>query len=53
LEKLFATRPEICINPTEHKKFVWKTPQQALHDHNNGNEPLIPELDECIRLYYN
>ncbi len=35
------------INSEEHKEFIWRTPQDAL------NEDLIPELDTCIKLFYN
>jgi len=40
-------RPDVVIEPTEHKDFQWKTPQEALQ------MELIPDLDACIELHYN
>jgi len=39
-------RLEIKINLGEHKCFVWKNPDSALR------LPLIPDLDTCIKMYY-
>jgi len=39
-------KPDIEINPTEHKDFLWKTPKDALEMN------LIEDEDECIRLFY-
>ncbi len=44
--KRFATRPDIIINPKEHKSFTRKTPKEAL------KSELIRDLDACIRLFY-
>jgi 8-oxo-dGTP pyrophosphatase MutT (NUDIX family) len=37
--------PEIKIDGACHKQFAWMGPAEALAT------PLIPELDECIKLY--
>lgn len=37
----------IILNETEHKDFVWLKPIDAL------NLNLIPDEDECIKLFYN
>lgn len=44
--KKFVTKPDITINPNEHKSFTRKTPQEAL------KLDLIQDLDECIKLFY-
>lgn len=43
----FIAKPEVTINPEEHKEFIWTTPENAM-DLN-----LIWGLDECIKLFYN
>ena len=42
----FGNRPEVIINPEEHKSFLWMKPKDALA------LDLIPGLGECINLYY-
>lgn len=44
--KKFTERPEVKINPKEHKNYIRKTPQEAL------KMDLIRDLDECIKLFY-
>ncbi len=44
--KRFTERPEVKINPKEHKNYIRKTPQEAL------KMDLIRDLDECIKLFY-
>jgi len=44
--KRFEERPQVKINPKEHKSFTRKTPQEAL------KSALIRDLDECIKLFY-
>ncbi len=44
--KRFAERPEVIINPKEHKDYTRKTPTEAL------KMDLIRDLDECIKLFY-
>jgi len=39
-------RPQIVINPNEHKSFRWVSPREAL------KENLIQDLDVCIKLFY-
>ena len=39
-------RPRVAINPTEHKKFIWVSPKNALKMN------LIHDLDNCIKLLY-
>ncbi len=39
-------REKVILNPDEHKDHRWMTPRKAL------DMPLIPDLDECIRLFY-
>jgi 8-oxo-dGTP pyrophosphatase MutT (NUDIX family) len=39
-------RRKIILNPDEHKDYLWTSPRKAL------TMPLIPDLDECIRLFY-
>lgn len=41
-----SPRPNIEINPGEHKGFQWKTPAKALQ------EDLIHDLGACIKLFY-
>ena len=36
----------VKINPKEHKGFRWVTPENAL------NLPLVPDLDDCIKLFF-
>ncbi|MFZ2205034.1 MAG: NUDIX hydrolase [Minisyncoccia bacterium] len=38
---------EVKIESKAHKAFEWMTPEDAL------NKDLIPDLDNCIKLYYN
>jgi len=38
--------PDIIINSEEHKKYVWRTPEDAL------KENLIQDLDACIKMFY-
>jgi len=40
-------KEKVRIRSTEHKAFQWISPEQALA------EQLIPDLDGCIRLFYN
>ena len=42
-----SNRPEIKIDPKEHKDYKWMKPSEAL------NSKLIEDLDECIKLSYN
>ncbi|MEI7558311.1 MAG: NUDIX hydrolase [bacterium] len=44
--KTFENKPDVKINPNEHKGYIWKTPKEAL------NLDLIRDLDECIKLFY-
>ena len=44
--KKLENKPIIIINPEEHKKYIWRTPEQAL------KEPLIQDLDACIKMFY-
>ena len=44
--KKFTTRPEVTINPKEHKSFTRKTPKEALE------LDLIRDLDECIKIFH-
>jgi 8-oxo-dGTP pyrophosphatase MutT (NUDIX family) len=44
--KKFTTKPNVTIDPKEHKSFTRKTPQEAL------KSVLIRDLDECIKLFY-
>ncbi len=44
--KKLKEKPQIKINLEEHKKHIWKSPEQALE------ENLIQELDACIKMYY-
>ncbi len=39
-------RPEIKLSPSEHKGFLWVTPEESL------GLDLIHDLDECTRLFY-
>lgn len=39
-------KQEIVLSESEHKDFVWTTPEEAL------SMNLIYDLDECIRLFY-
>ena len=39
-------KPEITINPEEHKKYMWQHPQKALEQN------LIQDLDACIKMFY-
>ena len=45
-EKIFPTKPNLTINPNEHKEYIRITPSQAI------NKSLVPDLDTCIKLYY-
>jgi len=40
------TRPDIVIEPSEHKEYRWMTPHDALQ------LPLIQDEDACIKLFY-
>lgn len=40
------TRPEIRLNPEEHKAIAWVTPQKAL------TMNLIPDEDVCVKLFF-
>ena len=42
----FSEQPNIVINPKEHQRFIWATPQEAL------TLNLIHYLDECIKSYF-
>jgi len=44
--KRFDAKPDVKINPNEHKDHIRKTPEQAL------KLDLIRDLDECIKLFY-
>jgi 8-oxo-dGTP pyrophosphatase MutT (NUDIX family) len=44
---MLPEKVDININPGEHKNYQWVTPTQALQG------VLIPDLDACIRLFYN
>ncbi len=39
-------RPDVQINPDEHKAFAWATPSRALEMN------LITDEDPCIRMFY-
>lgn len=39
-------KPNIKINPLEHKGFIWVSPEDALKMN------LIEDWDKCIKLYY-
>jgi len=39
-------QPKIILNATEHQDYRWVTPEESLE------LPLIPDMDECIRLFY-
>lgn len=41
-----ANQPTVSINNIEHKDFTWVTIAEAL------KMPLIPDLDKCIKLFY-
>lgn len=45
-EEKLIEEPQIKINPDEHKWYIWSEPIISLQ------EPLIPDLDACIRLHY-
>ena len=45
-EQTLKTKPEVTIEPIEHRDFAWKTPVEAL------KLKLIPDEDYCIRAYY-
>ena len=40
-------RPDISINPHEHKAYMWQTPARAL------TMTLMQDEDACIKLFYN
>jgi 8-oxo-dGTP diphosphatase len=42
----FETRPEIKLNPKEHKDFRWISPEKALA------LPLVTDGDACIKLFF-
>ena len=42
-----AEKPRVTIIPREHQAYSWVTPRRSLQ------LPLIPDLDECIRIYCN
>ena len=42
-----SPRPRVELNSREHKAFQWVLPHSAL------GENLIPDLDTCIKLFYN
>lgn len=44
--KRFDIRPDVKINPEEHKSFLRSKPEEAL------KLDLIRDMDECIRLFY-
>ncbi len=44
--RISGERPEIIINPLEHKRYKWVTPRDSLRMN------LIPDEDECIKLFY-
>lgn len=44
--KKFDTKPEIVINPYEHKKHLWISPKNALE------EALMEDEDACIKMFY-
>ena len=41
-----GAKPELLINPKEHKDYAWKTPFEAL------KLDLIPDEDACIKAFY-
>ncbi|HRX63689.1 MAG TPA: NUDIX hydrolase [Candidatus Absconditabacterales bacterium] len=45
--KKLIEKPRIKIDKKEHKKYIWKNPEEAL------KENLIQDLDNCIKLFYN
>ncbi len=45
--KKLTKLPEIILDSTEHKSYIWRNPKDSL------DENLIPELGACIRLFYN
>lgn len=45
-------RPEVCLNPNEHQRYQWVSPEEALARHQQRGNYLIKELDACIELYY-
>jgi len=44
--KKLTKMPEIILDSTEHKSYIWRSPQDSL------DENLIPELGACIKLFY-
>lgn len=44
--KRFTNKPNVTINPNEHKNYTRKKPEEAL------KVDLIRDLDECIKLFY-
>lgn len=44
---LLETKPQVNINPIEHKDIIWKTPTESLKLN------LIPNEDFCIKTFYN
>lgn len=44
--KTLDDKPVITIRIDEHKKYIRRTPQEAIHEH------LIQDLDVCIRMFY-
>ncbi len=42
-----SEKTNIKIKESEHIKFVWATPKEAL------DLPLVQDLDACIKLFYN
>lgn len=41
----FSSKPNIKINPKEHKNYMFKLPQDSL------DYPLVRDLDECVQFY--
>jgi 8-oxo-dGTP pyrophosphatase MutT (NUDIX family) len=39
-------RPDVRINPEEHKSYIWRSPEAALL------EPLMQDEDVCLKLFY-
>lgn len=40
-------KPTVIINPEEHKDYNWLSPEEIL------KLDLIPDFDECLKMYYN
>ena len=46
LDFLLDEKPDVKLNPVEHKAFLWITAREAL------GLDLVPDMDACLKMFY-